>query len=131
MNAPTIDRFTPTPTKSAGPPDLVTREKPLAILKKEQPARIAELDKQGHFIESEDGKLYAYADVTRSSGPSLVSLIDAATGKALGRARVNAVVGPLFFTKDGVASREAGGKVIVRVVFKQQVGFQNNALNPG
>ncbi len=76
------------------------------------------LEKYGHFLISEDKKLYAYANGTYPYGPVEVCLRDAVTGKLLGSLWVKEMVGPFQFTPEGLATREAEGKVILRVPLK-------------
>jgi hypothetical protein len=100
--------------------DPIPEESTLEETKKSRPAGVKGMKKRGHFIESTDGKVYAYANIHQRSNSSHIRVVDSATGKLIGAATVNSVVGPLEFTEDGVASREADGVLQLRV-----------RLNPG
>ncbi|HEX5103129.1 MAG TPA: hypothetical protein VFV87_04930, partial [Pirellulaceae bacterium] len=94
-----------TAPQPAGRRSGVSVERPLAEFKQQQ-ALIGELNKYGHFAESTDGKLYAHVSSNHPRGPSFIFVVDSQTGKLVGTAAVNSVVGPILFTKEGLASRE-------------------------
>lgn len=89
-------------------------DRPLDQLKKEAPAAVSQLQTSGHFVEAADGKLYAYAAMNLS-GPSMIRVIDAATGNLVATAFVDGIVGRLQFTEEGVAMRETDGSLRLRV----------------
>jgi hypothetical protein len=103
------------PTIRADQHDPIPQERTLDEAKKIRPAEVAELKKRGHFIESTDGRFYAYANTDLRSRSSHIRVVDSATGKLIGAATINSVVGPLEFTDDGVASRETDGVLQLRV----------------
>ncbi|MBI2477924.1 MAG: efflux RND transporter periplasmic adaptor subunit [Planctomycetia bacterium] len=110
------------PALRADQHDPIPEERTLEEAKKTRPAEVAELTKRGHFIESTDGKIYAYANTNQPSRASHIRVVDSATGKLIGAAAVNSVVGPLEFTEDGVASRETDGVLQLRVPLKRRTG---------
>jgi hypothetical protein len=79
------------------------------------PALVAQLKEDGHFIESADGKFYAYANTNRPAGPSEIRVLDAATGRLIATGTMNSVVGRLHITEDGIASKEADAALQLRV----------------
>jgi hypothetical protein len=87
----------------------------LEAFKKRNAAAILDMNKRGHFIESPDGKLYAYANVNFPHGPSHIFVRDCATGELVADGMARTPVGPLQFTDEGVASREAGDRLELRV----------------
>lgn len=84
--------------------------------------RIGQLIKEGHFISSSDGKMYAYLELTSattSTGNMEIRVCDAAIGKLMAAAKVASPVGRLQFTDEGVATREPDGAIIVRVPLRK------------
>jgi hypothetical protein len=114
-----VDQFDPIPA-----------ERTLADVKRIHAAVVATLTKQGRFIESADGKLYAYVNVNWPAGPSVIRVIDSATGKLLGTAMVNSIVRALQFTDDGVASRERDNKLELRVPLKRGAASDGDVFEP-
>jgi hypothetical protein len=111
--------------------DPVPRERTLEEVNKISPSVVAKLKERGQFVESAEGKLYAYANVQLPSGPSVIRVIDSATGKLVGTATVNTVVGPLQFTDEGIASREANGNLELRIPLKRRTGRNADVFEPG
>lgn len=110
------------PARRADKYDPIPQERTLEEARKTRPSEIAELKKRGHFIESTDGKMYSYANTNQPSGPSHIRVVDSATGKLITAADVSSVAGPLEFTDEGVASREADGVLQLRVPLKRRTG---------
>jgi hypothetical protein len=111
--------FFPEPESSAAIPadqfDPVPKERTLADTRKANAAAIEELETRGHFIVSTDGTRYAYVNSNRPNGPSIIRVVDSATGVLLGTALINSLVGPIEFTAAGVATRESDGVLKTRV----------------
>jgi hypothetical protein len=103
------------PTSRADQHDSIPQERTLEETKKARPAEVAEMKKRGHFIQSTDGSVFAYANIHQRSSSSHIRVVDSATGKLVGAATVGSIVGPLEFTDEGVASREADGVLELRV----------------
>jgi hypothetical protein len=99
--------------------DPIRPERKLGDLKKTHALVVANLKTAGHFIESDDGNLYAYANVTFPSGPSDIRVVDSATGKLVATATLNSAAGPLVFTEEGVATRESFNIPSLRVPLKK------------
>jgi hypothetical protein len=85
---------------------------PLDLLKKNSPHVVEDLTKMGHFLESPDGKHYAYVDANHPGGPSYVNVVDSASGKAIAIAPVAGVAGELVFNDAGVCTKEYGKQVL-------------------
>jgi hypothetical protein len=87
-----------------------TQKLPLESLKKAQPALIDELTKAGHFIESPDGKFYAYANVNHPSGPSEILAVEAQTGKLLAIwSHPSRVIGRLILSNEDILTQNEDG----------------------
>lgn len=110
------------PAKGVDAHDPIPQERTLEEAKQTRPAAVKGLKKRGHFIESTDGRVFAYANIHQPSGRSHIRVVDSATGKLIGAAAVNSVVGPLELNDDGVASREADGVLQLRVPLKRRRG---------
>jgi serine/threonine protein kinase/Mg-chelatase subunit ChlD len=87
---------------------------------KERMVNMELLERFGHFVVSKDGKTYASVDGNYPRGPSTIVVRDAETGEKLGEAYTEKLAGPLQFTDEGVATREAEGKLILRVPLKSR-----------
>jgi hypothetical protein len=107
------------PARRVDEHDPIPQELTLADVKKSRPTVVANMKTSGHFIESKDGKHYAYANVKFPSGPSVIRVVDAATGKLVATDTVNSVAGPLVFTDEGVATRESFNIPHLRVPLKK------------
>jgi hypothetical protein len=119
-----------TPASGVRPPGPTTKDRPLAKLKKEQSAVIGELNKLGHFAETSDGKLYAHVSSNHPHGPSIIRVVDSLTGELVATATINSVVGPIHFTEEGVASREADGSVQLRVPLTRRDSNDGDVREP-
>jgi hypothetical protein len=119
------------PAQRADQHDPIPTERTLDEAKRTYPTVVAELRNRGHFIESADGRLYAYANVDRRSGFSMVRVIDSVTGKLIATGLINSPVGALQFTNEGVASREADGLVQLRVPLKTRATHDRDVFEPG
>lgn len=102
-------RLPATKGRPDGPNAFAPNSSMLDDLAKRHPTVILEMKRHGHFIESADGKLYAFANVNSPKGPSNIRVVDAATGKLVTEANVAQAVGPLEFTDEGVATRGEDG----------------------
>jgi hypothetical protein len=107
------------PAQRADQHDPIPTERTLDEAKRTYPTVVAELQNRGHFIESADGRFYAYANVDQRLGRSVIRVIDSKTGKLVATGMINARVGPLQFTNEGVASREADNSIQFRVPLKK------------
>jgi len=109
------------PARRVDQHDRTPQERTLEDVNKSNSDAVARLKERGHFIESPNGKLYAYANVN-PGGVSMIRVIDSATCKLVATGMINSVVAPLEFTDDGVASREADGELQLRVPLKRRTG---------
>ena len=76
---------------------------------------IDELVKRGHFLESPDGVLYAYVNANWPAGGSELRVVNSASGRLVAAARFSEIIGPLQWTEEGLATKEANGTLKVRV----------------
>jgi hypothetical protein len=119
------------PARRVDEHDPIPTERTLEEVKKTHAAVVATLKERGHFIESKDGKLYAYANVNYPSGPSHIRVVDSTTGKLVATGTINSVARPLVFTEDGVATRESFNIPSLRVPLNKRSGPKGDVFEPG
>jgi hypothetical protein len=88
------------------------------------------MSKRGHFVESADGKLYAYANVNFPHGPSQIHVFESATGSLLADVNIAQAAGPLVFTEEGLATREEPGKLELRIPLPMKAGPDGPVFAP-
>ncbi len=107
----------PMPTQPAGSNQA---GKTLQDLLQTNGAEVSDLKKRGHFQESRDGTLYVYVNTNYPNGPSIIRVVESATGRLLEERFVNQVIPPIEWTDEGVASREEDGHLELRVPLSRE-----------
>lgn len=113
-------------SSSQNPPDDPSFH-PLGTLKQHNPESLDQLRRQGHFVETVDGKYYALALFAPPSGPTMIYLIDSATGQKVSRAIVEKPVSQILFTDEGVTASEYGKKQELKIPFDKKPEAKSTA----
>jgi hypothetical protein len=105
----------------------MTHPPTLQQLKDKEPRSrfIEHLTRDGHFVESPDGKLFAWVNKFFPNGPSgacEIRVSDSVTGRLVATAKFTSPVGPLKFTDEGVCAPEDGGVLKLLVPLPKGTG---------
>jgi len=109
----------------------MTHPPTLQQLKDKEPGSrfIEHLTRDGHFVESPDGKLFAWVNKFFPNGPSgacEIRVSESATGRLVAAAKFASPVGMLKFTDEGVCTPEDGGVLKLLVPLPKVTGSAGN-----
>jgi hypothetical protein len=88
------------------------------------------MTERGHFVLSLDLKYYAYANVQQPSGPSVVRVVDSATGKLVATATANSIIGKLTFAEGILYWQDGDTTVHLRIPQSPKVAPRPSGAGP-